>query len=62
MLLPPGFGEFALKGVFEDALAVRFELRLHLPKLRHAVVRLAKQLFDFGNNAVLSGQGLEYSK
>jgi len=55
-LLPPLGGEFALKGVFEYGLAVDFELFPRLLQCGHAVVKVAEEFFDFGNDAVLLGQ------
>lgn len=57
MLLPPLFGQFALEGVFEHGLAVDFELLLCRFQRRYAVLQVAEQFLNFGDDAVLLGEG-----
>jgi hypothetical protein len=52
-------GEFAFKGVFEDGLAVGFELLTGFLEAFHALVQLRKQLLNLRHNPALFVQGGE---
>ena len=45
--------EFALEGVFQQGLAIHLELRAGGFQVFDALVQFRKQLFDFGDDAVL---------
>ena len=49
-------GELALEGVFQQGLAIHLELRAGGLQVFDALVQLGKQLFDFGDDAVLFGE------
>ena len=50
---------FALEGVFEDGLTVDFELGLRCFQRGDAVVEVAEEFLDFGDDAVFAQQGGE---
>jgi hypothetical protein len=61
MLLTPLLGQLALEGVFEHGLAVDFELRPRRFQGGDAVVQVAEQFLDFGDDALLLGEGREFN-